>query len=96
VLETPLSATLPRMAIDDDFTAAKARVQKLSKVGNEEMLTLYALFKQASEGDVNGSRPGMMDFKGRAKYDAWSLQKGKSSDDAKRAYIAAVEQVEKK
>jgi diazepam-binding inhibitor (GABA receptor modulator, acyl-CoA-binding protein) len=84
------------MALDEDFTAAKARVQKLSKVGNEDMLKLYALFKQASEGDVKGSRPGMMDFKGRAKFDAWSTQKGTSSDDAKRAYIAAVEQLEQK
>jgi diazepam-binding inhibitor (GABA receptor modulator, acyl-CoA-binding protein) len=84
------------MAIDDDFMAAKARVQKLSKVGNEEMLRLYALFKQASEGDVTGARPGMMDFKGRAKYDAWSTCKGTSPEDAKRAYIAAVEQLERK
>lgn len=84
------------MALDDDFSAAKARVQKLSKVGNEEMLKLYALFKQATEGDVKGSRPGMMDFKGRAKFDAWSSQKGTAHDDAKRAYIGAVEQLEKK
>jgi diazepam-binding inhibitor (GABA receptor modulating acyl-CoA-binding protein) len=84
------------MALDDDFTDAKARVQRLSKVGNEDMLQLYALFKQASEGDVKGSRPGMMDFKGRAKYDAWNGQKGTSSDDAKRAYVAAVERLEKK
>ncbi len=84
------------MAIDDEFKAAKERVQKLSKVGNEDMLRLYAFFKQASEGDVKGARPGMMDFKGRAKYDAWSTVKGTSSDDAKRAYIAAVEQLEKK
>lgn len=84
------------MAIDDDFSAAKSRVQKLSSVGNEDMLLLYALFKQASEGDVKGARPGMLDFKGRAKYDAWSTRKGTSSEDAKRAYVAAVEQLEKK
>lgn len=84
------------MALDDEFMAAKERVQKLRKVGNEDMLRLYAYFKQASEGDVQGSRPGMMDFKGRAKYDAWSTCKGTSSDDAKRAYIAAAAQIEKK
>ena len=86
----------PPMAIDDEFAAAKERVQKLTKVGNEDMLRLYAFFKQASEGDVKGARPGMMDFKGRAKYDAWSTCKGTSSEDAKRAYIAAAVQIEQK
>lgn len=84
------------MALDDDFTVSKARVQQYTKVGNEEMLQLYGLFKQATEGDVKGARPGMMDFKGRAKYDAWSARKGTSNDDAKRAYIAAVERLEQK
>jgi diazepam-binding inhibitor (GABA receptor modulating acyl-CoA-binding protein) len=85
------------MALDDDFTAAKARVQKLTKApGNDELLELYALFKQATEGDVKGARPGMMDFKGRAKYDAWSARKGTSADAAKQAYIATVGRLEKK
>jgi diazepam-binding inhibitor (GABA receptor modulating acyl-CoA-binding protein) len=85
------------MALDDDFVAAKARVQKLTKApGNDELLELYALFKQATEGDVKGARPGMMDFKGRAKYDAWSARKGTSVEDAKQAYIATVGRLEKK
>ena len=85
------------MPLDDDFAAAKARVQKLTKApGNEELLELYALFKQATEGDVKGARPGMMDFKGRAKYDAWSARKGTSADAAKQAYIATVARLEQK
>lgn len=85
------------MALDDDFAAAKARVQKLTKApGNDELLELYALFKQATEGDVKGARPGMMDFKGRAKYDAWSARKGTSADDAKQGYIETVGRLEKK
>lgn len=85
------------MALDDDFAAAQERVRKLTKApGNDELLELYALFKQATEGDVKGSRPGMMDFKGRAKFDAWSARKGTAADDAKQAYIASVARLEKK
>lgn len=66
-----------------------ARVNGLSAAPpNDVLLRLYGLFKQATAGDVSGSRPGMMDFKGRAKYDAWAGRKGMSRDDAMRAYIA--------
>lgn len=85
------------MALDDDFAAAQERVRKLTKApGNDELLELYALFKQATEGDVKGARPGMMDFKGRAKYDAWSARKGTSGEAAKQAYVATVARLEQK
>lgn len=76
------------MATADDFQAAVARVNGLATApSNDVLLRLYGLFKQATAGDVSGSRPGMMDFKGRAKYDAWAGRKGMSRDDAMRAYI---------
>jgi acyl-CoA-binding protein len=85
------------MALDDDFASAKTRVDKLTKMpSNEELLELYGLYKQATQGDVQGSRPGMLDFKGRAKYDSWSTRKGTSQDAAKQAYIATVTRLEKK
>ena len=52
------------------------------------MLELYALFKQANVGDVNAARPGMMDFKGKAKWDAWKAREGTSREDAMTAYVA--------
>lgn len=54
---------------------------------NEMKLEFYGLYKQATEGDVSGKRPGMMDFVGRAKYDAWEKLKGASSDEAMQQYI---------
>jgi acyl-CoA-binding protein len=83
------------MPLDDDFTNATVRVQKL-RPGNEELVELYSFYKQATEGDVKGTRPGMLDFKGRAKYDAWSARKGKSEQEAKQAYIATVTRLETK
>jgi len=54
---------------------------------------LYALFKQASEGDVNTQRPGLLDLKGKAKWDAWNGKKGMSKEEAKSAYVDRVKQL---
>ena len=74
------------------FADAQAKIKPVTGLGNDVMLDMYALYKQATVGDVNGSRPGMLDLKGRAKYDAWTKYKGKSKDDAMTAYIAVVEE----
>jgi acyl-CoA-binding protein len=71
------------------FAEAQARIKPVS-VGNDVMLDLYALYKQASFGDVSGDRPGMLDVRGRAKYDAWAKRKGMSKDAAIEAYITLV------
>ena len=79
------------MALTDDFAAAQLRVKQLSKTPEAaELLELYALFKQATVGDVRGERPGMLDFKGRAKFDAWSSQKSTSQDAAMQGYVLLV------
>ncbi|MEP7049583.1 MAG: acyl-CoA-binding protein [Pseudomonadota bacterium] len=79
------------MPLADDFSAAQVRVKQLSKTpASDELLELYAYFKQASAGDVSGDRPGMLDFKGRAKFDAWSARKGLSKESAMTAYVALV------
>ena len=76
------------------FEDAQKRVKTLSKApSNETLLELYALYKQASSGDATGSRPGMMDFKGRAKFDAWAERKGMSKDAAMTAYVALVDKL---
>jgi len=61
------------------------------KPSNEMKLEFYALYKQATEGDVSGKRPGMMDFVGRAKYDAWEKLKGMSGEEAMQQYINKLE-----
>jgi diazepam-binding inhibitor (GABA receptor modulator, acyl-CoA-binding protein) len=75
--------------------AAKAVTQLPKRPGNDQMLELYALYKQASEGDVSGSRPGLLDLTGRAKYDAWAKRKGTTGDAAMKAYIALVAKLQK-
>jgi acyl-CoA-binding protein len=70
------------------FEDAAAAVKKLKEdPGNDAKLQLYALFKQGSEGDVEGKRPGFTDMIGRAKYDAWAKTKGMSKDEAMKKYI---------
>lgn len=77
--------------LEADFEQAQADVQTLSaRPGNNDLLALYAHYKQATEGDVAGKRPGMTDPKGRAKYDAWAKLKGTDTEHAKTAYINKV------
>jgi diazepam-binding inhibitor (GABA receptor modulator, acyl-CoA-binding protein) len=61
------------------------------KPDNATLLQLYALYKQASSGDVDGKRPGFTDMVGRAKWDAWNEIKGKSSDEAMKDYVDLIE-----
>jgi len=85
---------LAAMALSDEFTAAKDQVQGLPKrPSDRELLELYGLYKQATEGDVRGKRPGMLDVRGRRKYDAWAGRKGMASEDAQRLYVAVVERL---
>ncbi|MEZ4317654.1 MAG: acyl-CoA-binding protein [Myxococcota bacterium] len=79
------------------FEDAAARVKTLKKSpGNDELLKLYALYKQGSAGDVSGSRPGAFNFKERAKYDAWAGVKGTSKEDAQAKYVALVDDLAKR
>lgn len=77
---------------EEAFQAAAAKVKTLKKApSNQELLQLYALFKQGSAGDVTGARPGAFKLKDRAKFDAWAAVKGLSNDDAKAKYVALVD-----
>ena len=58
---------------------------------NQTLLKLYALYKQATAGDVEGKRPGFTDMVGRAKWDAWNEIKGTSADDAMKQYVGLVD-----
>ena len=82
------------MDLDDDFNYAVERSRLLDKQPNNVLLDLYALYKQASAGDVSGSRPGMTKMRDRAKYDAWAGRKGMDQEAAKKAYIALVDSLE--
>ena len=73
--------------------AAKDVTKAKTDPGNDLKLRLYANFKQATDGDVAGDKPGFTDFVGRAKYDAWAKLKGMSNDDAMTAYIKLVDRV---
>lgn len=77
------------------FADAQARIKPVTGLGNDVMLDLYALYKQATSGDVSGSRPGMLDLRGRAKYDAWAKLKGTSKDAAMTTYIERVDKLMK-
>ena len=71
-------------------TAAKEAQSLAKKPDNQTLLQLYALYKQATSGDVSGKKPGFGDFVGQAKFDAWAKIKGTSRESAMQQYIALV------
>ena len=82
------------MSLQEQFAQAQADSKNLpERPDNMTLLKIYALFKQASAGDVTGERPGMTDFVARAKFDAWDALKGTSQDEAKQQYIDLIEEL---
>lgn len=80
--------------VQQAFEQAQQDVKTLpAKPDNDILLRLYGLYKQGSEGDVQGSRPGLFDFVGGAKYDAWARLKGTDQDQAKQEYIKLVKRL---
>jgi acyl-CoA-binding protein len=76
------------------FEKAAADVKTLTeRPDNDTMLRLYALYKQGSEGDVKGAKPGFLDFVGSAKYEAWEKLQGVSTDQAMKKYIDLVKKL---
>lgn len=98
---TAAAATAESPNLQARFEAAVEKVGNAPKDGpqkpsNEMKLKMYALFRQAKDGDVHGKRPGMMDVVGRFKYDAWAELKGMSREEAMRRYAEEVESFERK
>ena len=82
--------------LERSFESAIASSRALKRApGNDALLALYSLYKQASVGDITGDRPGVLDVVARSKFDAWSARKGTSRDDAMRAYVELVASLHK-
>ncbi len=84
----------PAKDLKTTFEAATlAAKQTKKRPDNPTLLKLYSYYKQATDGDVKGDRPGGFDFVGGAKYDAWAKLKGMSADEAMQNYIKQVERL---
>ena len=82
--------------LEKKFDKAAKDAKKLPfQPGAEVLLKLYGLYKQATVGDVEGKRPGILDFVARSKFDAWTLEKGQSKKDSMIKYIELVEKLYK-
>ncbi|MFA9212870.1 MAG: acyl-CoA-binding protein [Candidatus Methylacidiphilales bacterium] len=77
--------------MNEELLAAAAKVKTLSeRPSNDVLLNLYALYKQATEGDITMEKPPMFDFVAMAKYNAWNAISGLSKEEASRKYIDLV------
>jgi acyl-CoA-binding protein len=81
--------------LEAQFKQAAADAQQLTeRPSTADLLKLYSLYKQATEGDIQGERPGMMDIKARAKYDAWAAIAGMPAEEAMQDYVDLVESLQ--
>ena len=82
------------MTLAERFAEAQTRVRGLPNTPPPAtLLELYGLYKQATRGDVDGARPGVLDLKGRAKWDAWASHRGQPADAAMEQYVALVDRL---
>ena len=81
--------------LDEQFATAQVEVKGLTtKPSNDDLLELYASFKQATAGEAgNAKKPGRFDLVGKAKYDAWTKLAGMSADEAKQRYVATAQRL---
>ena len=80
--------------LQQQFEQAAKDVKALpERPDNDTMLRLYALYKQGSEGDVKGDKPGFFDFVGAAKYEAWEKLRGTSQEQAQKKYVDLVKKL---
>lgn len=81
------------MSLQEQFEAALTRVKTLPSQPNDVLLSLYALYKQATQGDASGKKPGMLDFVAKAKFEAWESKKGLSKEQAMAEYVKIVDEL---
>lgn len=89
---TDMTDTMDATGRQAAFDNAVAQSRNLSeRPDNATLLKIYALYKQATQGDVQGDKPGFSDLVGRAKWEAWKALKGTSADAAMQQYIALID-----
>lgn len=82
------------MSLPEQFAQAQIDSKNLpERPDNMTLLKIYALFKQGSSGDASGERPGMTDFVGRAKWDAWHALAGTTQEDAQQQYVDLINEL---
>jgi acyl-CoA-binding protein len=80
------------MDLNEQLEAATTKVKTLTeRPSNDILLKLYALYKQATEGDAGTEKPAMFDFVATAKYNAWNSIKGTAKEEAAQKYISLVD-----
>lgn len=81
---------MDKKQIEDSFNKAAEIAKTLENLSNDQLLNIYKYYKQATVGDINIDKPGMFDFKGAAKWDAWNSVKGTDKITSMQNYIQTV------
>ncbi|XP_028936962.1 acyl-CoA-binding domain-containing protein 6 isoform X4 [Ornithorhynchus anatinus] len=77
------------------FEQAAAHLQGLVQAASrEQLLYLYARYKQVKVGNCNVPKPGFFDFEGKQKWEAWKALGEASPKQAMQEYVAAVRKLD--
>ncbi|XP_025733666.1 acyl-CoA-binding domain-containing protein 6 isoform X2 [Callorhinus ursinus] len=88
--ETETSGSLTEL-----FEKAAAHLQGLVQVASrEQLLYLYARYKQVKVGNCNTPKPSFFDFEGKQKWEAWKALGDSSPNQAMQEYIAVVKKLD--
>ncbi|KAM9613132.1 acyl-CoA-binding domain-containing protein 6 isoform 2-T2 [Trichechus inunguis] len=88
--ETEASRSLTEL-----FEKAAAHLQGLIQVASrEQLLYLYARYKQVKVGNCNTPKPSFFDFEGKQKWEAWKALGDSSPSQAMQEYIAVVKKLD--
>lgn len=84
------------MELTQRFEAAVAASKLLTeRPSNDTLLQLYALYKQATEGDNHNEPPSNpFDIVAKAKHEAWHHLKGTATADAMQRYVTLIESLQ--
>jgi diazepam-binding inhibitor (GABA receptor modulating acyl-CoA-binding protein) len=85
------------MSNSSEFLTAAEYVKKLKQTpSNDELLELYKYYKQATIGDNNTPKPGLLELTNKSKWNAWDSVKGVSKHNSEVEYIKLVNVMIKK
>lgn len=83
--------------LQSSFEAAVQQAKQLPyKPEPKDLLQLYALFKQSTEGDNTSTQPSFTDIVARAKWDAWQQCQGMAKETAMQQYLDLVKALQEK
>ena len=82
------------MDLEEEFRQSASRIKSRDTMpSDEDLLILYGLYKQATQGDCMIPQPWSIQLAARARWDAWFKNCGMYRETAMKKYIEKVNEL---